>query len=298
MKKILVTGAGGFLGWNVCSAAAKEWDTFGTAFSKPAGTRGARIIKIDLTDHNTLKKAFNDILPDAVIHTAAASDPNYCQANRSEAEKINVTASLNLAGLCADRRIPFAFTSTDLVFDGLKVPYKEEDPVSPVNVYGEQKVRAEQGILKIYPDAAVCRMPLMFGNRGRTAAGFFGAMAAALKEGRELRLFTDEYRTPASGRTAASGLFLAIEKVRGLIHLGGRERVSRYEFGLMMMDIMGVNEASIVRCRQQDVSLAAPRPLDVSLDSSKAYALGYDPLPLREELERLLKRRKKSAAVK
>jgi dTDP-4-dehydrorhamnose reductase len=52
-----------------------------------------------------------------------------------------------------------------------------------------------------------------------------------LKEGKELRLFIDEFRTPVSGVTAAQGLLLALDKVRAIIHLGGKERISRYDFG-------------------------------------------------------------------
>ena len=81
MKKLLVTGASGFLGWNICRDAGKEWSIFGTVFSNPVEIAGVNIIKIDLTDYKALKILFNKIRPDAVIHTAAAANPNYCQEN-------------------------------------------------------------------------------------------------------------------------------------------------------------------------------------------------------------------------
>ncbi|HEY9600584.1 MAG TPA: sugar nucleotide-binding protein, partial [Allocoleopsis sp.] len=108
-----------------------------------------------------------------------------------------------------------------------------------------------------------------------------------LREGQELRLFTDEFRTPVSGTTAAKGLLLALEKAEGLLHLGGKERVSRYEFGRLMVEVLELPQDGLKACRQQDVPMAAPRPADVSLDSSKAFALGYAPLSIREELEGL-----------
>ena len=83
----------------------------------------------------------------------AASKPNYCQANPEDSFAINVTAAVDVARLCAARDIPMAFTSTDLVFDGTSSPYKEDDPVCPINVYGEQKAIAEQEIGKIHPAA-------------------------------------------------------------------------------------------------------------------------------------------------
>ncbi len=290
MKKLLVTGVSGFLGWNLCSEAKDVWDVTGTFCTHPVCQDGIRCVHVDLTDIVSIKKVFDDVAPDAVIHTAAASSPNYCQLHPQESKIINVDASVFMAGLCADRNIPFVFTSTDLVFDGLQAPYSEEDPVSPINIYGKQKVLAEEEVLSVYPDAAVCRMPLMFGESSPAYQNFFQQTVDALRDGGELKLFVDEYRTPASGRSAANGLLLAVEKIKGLIHLGGIERISRYNFGLLMMDVLGVNEAHLVRCEAKEMVMSAPRAQDVSLNSSKAFALGYKPLPLREELKVLFRR--------
>lgn len=288
MKKLLITGASGFLGWNICCSAYKSWEIVGTVFTHPVKIKGVKTVQTDLTHFREFKKIFKEIGPDAVIHTAALSSPDYCQQNKALTRKINVDTPVNIAGLCADAGIPFAFTSSDLVFDGLNAPYREDDPVCPVNLYGEQKVRAEQGILNRYPGAAVCRMPLMFGDPGPAASSFFQTMVTALRKGRELRLFEDEFRSPVSGQTAARGLLVAIAKMKGLYHLGGRERISRYHFGLLLMGVLGTRDAKIIRCCQKDVATAATRPPDISLDSSKAYSTGYNPLPLKDQLEELL----------
>jgi dTDP-4-dehydrorhamnose reductase len=288
MKKLLLTGASGFLGWNICQEAKGNLDIYGTVFTNPVDIPGTHTLRTDLSDFSELKQIFSDIEPDMVIHGAALSKPEYCEVNREEAKKINVDASVNIAGLCADRQIPMVFTSTDHVFDGHHAPYKEDDPVSPVNCYSEQKVLAEEGILKTYPSASVCRMPLMFGDPGPAGSSFYVTMVNSFKEGGELNLFVDEFRTPVSAKTAAQGLLLALEKAQGILHLGGCERISRYHFGLLMMDTMGIPEANIIRCRQKDVTMSALRPPDLSMDSSKAFALGFKPLPLRDELQRLL----------
>lgn len=285
MKKILVTGASGFLGWNLCQIAQKNWQVFGTYLSNVVKIPGATIYQSDLTDFNAVEQLFKNICPDAVIHTAAASKPNYCQTHPKESYAINVTASINIARLCAEYQIPCAFTSTDLVFDGKNPVYNESDRVSPICYYGEQKVIAEQKMSEIYPAIALCRMPLMFGLASPVAASFIQGMISNLQAGKEINLFIDEFRTPASAQTAASGLLLAIEKqVQGILHLGGKERISRYDFGLLLGDIWQLPTELIKPCKQADVAMVAPRSPDTSLDSSKAFALGYQPLSLKAEL--------------
>jgi len=287
MKKLLVTGASGFLGWNLCQIAQSEWQVYGTYCSQPIEISGVSVQKVDLTNFQAMKHLFQAIQPDTIIHTAAQSSPNFCQSNPEASHLINVTAACNLAGLCADASIPCVFTSTDLVFNGLNSPYQETDPVCPINLYGEQKVLAELGMLARYPRTAVCRMPLMFGIAPPTATSFMQPFIQILKAGKDLSLFTDEFRTPVSGKTAAQGLLLALEKVQGYIHLGGKERLSRYDFGRLLVETLELPATGLKACQQKDVKMAAPRPPDVSLNSSKAFALGYTPLSIREELQAL-----------
>lgn len=287
MQKLLVTGTSGFLGWNLCPLAAIAWDVYGTYCTRSTDIPNTTLLKLDLTDFQAVKVLFKTLQPAAVIHLAAQSNPNLCQTQPQASHRINVTTTCELAGLCAEAGIPFVFTSTDLVFDGRQAPYRESDPVSPLSRYGEQKVLAEEGVLNCYPNAAVCRMPLMFGAVPATASSFIQPFIQTLRAGKELKLFADEFRTPVSGTTAAKGLLLALQAVRGRIHLGGKERVSRYEFGRLMAEVLELPIANLQSCRQQDVPMPAPRPADVSLDSSIAFNLGYAPLSLRDELTAL-----------
>ncbi|MCG8367471.1 MAG: NAD(P)-dependent oxidoreductase [Pseudanabaenales cyanobacterium] len=288
MKKLWVTGASGFLGWSLCQLAKQDWSVYGVYCSKPLEAPGIRLNQLDLQDLQALKQYFKVIRPEAAIHTAAQSKPNICQIQPDETYPINVTASVNLAKLCAEAEIPYVFTSTDLVFDGQNPPYRESDPPCPINHYGEQKAIAEAEILAAYPLAAVCRMPLMFGARTPTAQSFIQPFLKTLRAGKELTLFTDEFRTPVSATTAAKGLLLALEKVHGRIHLGGQERISRYEFGQLLVEVGQFSPRQLRPCLQQDVPMPAPRPKDVSMDSAKAFALGYTPSLLKPELAAIL----------
>jgi dTDP-4-dehydrorhamnose reductase len=284
-KKLLITGASGFLGWNICRIAESDWTIFGTTFSHSLNIPRVTLMRVDLTRFRDLKGLFREVTPNAVIHTAAMADPNLCQQHRSASHKINTQVPINIAGLCSDLGIPCLFTSSDLVFDGQNPPYSEEDGPSPISFYGEQKALAEVGMKDQYPLTVICRMPLMFGNPGPVAQSFIQPMLRAIQSGERVRLFVDEFRTPVSGGDAAKGLLMALDRLPGMIHLGGPERISRYEFGRRLSDTFGLPDARLDPCRQKDVKMPAPRPPDVSLDSSKAAALGFKPSPLKKEME-------------
>jgi len=283
-KKVLVTGAGGFLGWNLCRTAVEDFNVIGVYHARPVVVKGVQGEKCDITDFRALRELFLRIKPDAVIHAAAESKPDVCQERPDLTKKINVDASLAIAGLCNDLQIPCAFTSSDLVFDGASPPYKEECALSPISVYGEQKAAAEAGMRDRHGGTVICRMPLMYGDAPPQAFSFIQPHISSILAGKKLRLFFDAFRTPVSGSAAARGLLLALGHTPDILHLGGRERLSRYDFGIKLARALGRPDTPLTAIRQKDVVLRAPRPLDVSLDSSKAMALGYNPLPVDDEL--------------
>jgi dTDP-4-dehydrorhamnose reductase len=87
--------------------------------------------------------------------------------------------------------------------------------------------------------------------------------------------------------SASQGILLALEKTTGIIHLGGKERISRYDFGVMLAEIGNFDIGLIVPKLQQEIKFTAPRPADVSLDSSKAFSLGYSPDNIKKALSKL-----------
>ena len=287
MKTLLVTGASGFLGWNICQKAKSDWAIFGTFYSHSVNFPGVSLAKIDLTLFNDLKALFREAKPAAVIHAAALSDPNFCQENHDTSYRINTEAAINIAGICGDLEIPCVFISSDLVFNGLNPPYSEEDEPSPLNVYGEHKLMAELGMKKRCASVVICRMPLMFGSSGAAGSSFLKPLLRQMKFGSVVNLFVDEFRTPLSGKNATEGLMIALEKLPDLVHFGGLERISRYEFGKLVMEVFNFPNAKLIPCRQQEIQMAAPRPRDVSLTNAKAIQMGFRPDAIKESLERL-----------
>lgn len=286
MQKLLVTGASGGLGWNLCQMASDQWDVIGTTFSQHYDLPQVTTTKVDLSDELQLKSFFEANRPDAVIHTAAMSEPNFCQTHPVESESVNVGSAVFLAKLCAKAQLPYVFTSTDLVFDDGNAPYDEDAPVAPHNLYGEQKVEAEKQIRSIHPEATVCRMPLMFGDYPNPRKGL-KPMLERLANGDKFPLFVDEFRTPVGLESACRGLLIGLEASVPLLHLGGPERLSRYEIGQIIAEAFQVAHPNLSPCHQKDVTTVAPRAADVSLNSQRAFDLGYSPLTLMEEMRRM-----------
>lgn len=285
-KNILISGAGGFLGWNLCRKAQDRYNVTGTTRNFRTWKENVPLIQCDLTDKNAVANLVDKHRPDIIIHAAAASDPNYCQEHPIDSAAINVETPAMLADICSRKGIAFLFTSTDLVFNGNTGNYNENSATDPLSLYGRQKLKAEKGILSVNSHATICRMPLMFGDAPEGSVKFLQQWICSLRSGMELTLFYDEYRTPVSATDACSGILLFCEKECGIIHLGGKERLSRYELGCMIAEVGGFPISKIKRCSLKDITMAAPRPKDVSLDSSRAFAAGYNPGKIRDELEK------------
>lgn len=284
-KKIVVTGAAGFLGYHLARLAAADYEVYGFYHNKQVTTAGVTMLRCDITNYIETGNVLDDIEPDALIHLAAVSDANYCQQHKGESFTVNVEATENLAGICSDFNIPFVFASTDLVFDGKKGRYREGDAKNPLSLYGEQKAKAEEDTVKIYPKSLIVRLPLMFGAAEAGEGKYLQQFITKLKAGEAVKLFLDEYRSVCGAKSISAGILHFLFTQSGVLHLAGKQRLSRYEFGLKAAKAFGLNESLIESCLQKDVVMAAPRPADVSLDVSKALVLGYAPLLADEELK-------------
>lgn len=286
-RKLFVTGASGFLGYHLLHVAQKEWEVYGLTHTQSIATSSATLVNCDIRNYIELGNYIDDIEPDVIIHAAAISDANYCQQNKELSYAVNVEAAMNIAGIAADYNIPFAFTSTDLVFDGKQGMYKEEDDKNPLSVYGEQKSEAEDEIRSIYPSATIFRLPLMIGAPEASRSNYLKNFLQQISEGQKATLFYDEYRSACGAKSIAQGMLTLLGNNSDLppvVHIAGPERLSRYDIGLAIAKAFGLSETMLQSMSQKDLQMAAPRPADVSLDISKAVALGYQPVALAEEL--------------
>ncbi|MDJ0782078.1 MAG: NAD(P)-dependent oxidoreductase [Desulfosarcinaceae bacterium] len=291
--RLLVTGMSGFLGRSLAhyliqTSALAAGEVVATCHQRRLPIDGVSPISVDLADQPALLQNLDEVRPRAVIHMAAVSQPNQCETDATGSAAVNVAASTTIARWCARHAKPLVFTSTDLVFDGKQPPYRESAQPNPLNAYARQKVSAEAAIQTYCPNAVICRLPLLFGFGGSEATGFAHEMVIAIAAKRPIRLFTDEFRTPLSTVCAAKALVAALRWPGDIYHLGGTERISRYAFGQRIAAVLGVGDAHLQPITQADLSMAARRPRDVSLNNRKARAFGFAPQDLDAAIREML----------
>jgi dTDP-4-dehydrorhamnose reductase len=264
---VLITGAAGLIGHYLLTTAprwAPQWEV-----------RGLTRQDVDLTDAGALRRLWRDLHPHAVIHCAAQSRTGPCQQNPALARRINVDATAFLAELSAD--IPFLFFSSGQVFDGAKGWYVETDSVNPLNVYGETKAEAERLVLQ-NPRHSVIRVGLNAGTSQTGDRSFVEDMKHSVKDGTSLTLFTDEFRCPLPAGMTARAIWELIGQDRpGLYHLGGAERLSRWEIGQALTPWYP-ELAGLIRPGSARDYVGAPRPPDLSMNCDKLQGLLSFPL--------------------
>jgi len=276
--RIVVTGASGQLGsYLIDRLSGGPHEVVGWS-GRAQQLRGDFTLEpVDLTDSVAVAAALEKTDPDVVIHLAAISSTEAARREPELAEAVNVAGTRRLADWAArhDRRL--LYTSTDLVFDGSKAWNTEDDPARPILEYGRTKHDAEPAVLAT-SRGLVARVGLLYGPSRSGKAGYFDRAFASMRAGTPQSFFTDEFRTPLDFNTASAILVrLAESESTGLIHVGGPERLSRFDLARRAAAAVLEVDPSVVRAnRRADLPSAEPRPADVSLDSSRLRRLFPD----------------------
>lgn len=278
---LLLTGATGFLGPRLVPALAP----YGRVIRASRTASGPDAVRMDLEDPDSVRRAFDAARPSAVVHAGAMARPDDCEREPARARRVNLEAARELARLCAGARARLVHLSTDLVFDGEKGFYAEDDPVNPISVYGRTKLASEEAVLAAAPGAVVLRVASLYGRPLGAARCFVDELRASLSRGEPTGAFEDQWRTATAADRLHEVLLavLADPDLSGVYHWGGADRATRYELALALCRAFGWDERLVRRTRAADKRLPAPRPRDSSLDSSRlAGALGLAPVTLAE----------------
>lgn len=286
--RLLVTGATGLLGRVAVLDHRDRHEVVALTHSQPLDIPGVRSVPVDLTDEGALARAWDEVQPDLVLHTAALATIEACERDPGLARRINVDASAALARLAASAGARMVHVSTDAVFDGTAGPYRESDQPAPLSVYARTKLAAEEAVLGSAPDALVARVNFFGWSRSgtRSLAEFF---VNALSQGTAVTGFTDVEFTSLYSRDTASRLVSAAEVgLAGLFHVGSSDRLSKFEFGRALARTFGFDETLVQPGSVAALGAGAVRSNRLSMDSSAFAAATGRPMPtLAEGLERM-----------
>ncbi|MEY2751963.1 MAG: hypothetical protein RLZZ550_1934 [Verrucomicrobiota bacterium] len=269
--KIIVTGASGFLGREVCLAALRR----GHEVLALGGVRApivpgvAQARAFDLCAEAALESLVLEEFPHAVVHCAALPTIETCLADPARARALNTEVPKKLAQLCFHLGAKLVHLSTDTVFDGVHGGYQSTDQPKPLNLYGETKAAAEVEVLRYGREhAAVLRTSPIIGNSATGDRGLHERLFVAWREGKATPLFTDEIRQPVEVSNLADVTVELCERgnLSGLYHWAGTEAMSRHEIGLRIARHFGLAAESLIRpIARSEVPSAGARPRDLSL---------------------------------
>jgi dTDP-4-dehydrorhamnose reductase len=268
-QRFLLTGATGYFGAYLLREAQRIADPIAAWSGSQTGELfGTKLHTIDLCQKNRVADYFRAAGPSLVVHSAAWATISRCFRDPPAARRVNVEGTRLLAELSEQSRARLLFVSTDLVFDGTRGMYDERDAPAPTSVYGQTKVDAEQAVLAC-PDSVVVRVSLLFGPSLTGRPSFFDQQVAALRNREPCELFQDEWRTPLGLHAAAAAIMrIARSGFRGLVHVGGPERMSRLEMGHRLAAFLHCDPSILVSTNRPVSGSIEPRPRDVSLDST------------------------------
>jgi dTDP-4-dehydrorhamnose reductase len=277
--RLLITGASGLLGLNLCLDALRSHTVIGV-------DQGAlvaapfELIQLDLIEAGAIERVLRESRADAVIHCAAIADVDLCEREPELAWRVNSELAGEMAAICAWSGVRLIHISTDAVFDGTKTgQYTEADEPHPMGVYAQTKYSAETSVLGANHDAIVARVNFYGWSAGgtRSLAEFF---VNNLSSGRAVRGFTDVTFCPMLVNDLAKILMKALEmRLNGLFHAVGSVPTTKYEFGQALARRFGYDGSLISADSVDRAGLSARRAHNLSLSVHKLSTALGEPIP-------------------
>jgi dTDP-4-dehydrorhamnose reductase len=282
MTEILVIG-GGLLGRALACASRNDYETVLTYNTKPPEIEGCTAYRMEITRSVDLIRSLK---PDYIILAAAMTGVDRCEVDREEAWRTNALGPRAVASAARDIGAKLIYVSTDYIFDGQRGMYREEDPASPVNYYGESKLAGERFVQEISRDYVIARTSVLYGWNP-FKLNFVTWVVDELKRGNQIRIVKDQYTSPTLSSNLAE-MILCIKDQTGVFHASGSERINRYDFSLRIARAFGLDEALICPITSDQLNWKAKRPMDSSLDIS-AVSRFTKPLNVDEGLKAMVK---------
>jgi dTDP-4-dehydrorhamnose reductase len=229
---VLVTGKNGQLGSEL-QLLAKEYGQFEFSFTDVA--------ELDITDEQKVNAFFENNRPVICINAAAYTAVDKAETDKELALKINAEAVGYLAANCNKIGAKFIHVSTDYVFDGTATtPYKEDHPVSPVNFYGESKLRGEEEAISKNSETVVIRTSWVYSFFGNN---FVKTMLRLMKERESINVINDQFGSPTYAADLAAAIMnISIQEKpkAGVYHFSNEGVISWFDFAIAIRDLAGL----------------------------------------------------------
>ena len=284
MKKIMVTGSNGLLGQKLTdlSLLDPEIELIATSIGPNRhNIKGGYVYEeLDILDQDRLHDLVEKYQPDAIIHTAAMTNVDTCEVERTKCYALNVQAVKNLVQVCEEMDIQLIHLSTDFIFDGEDGPYTEEAEPNPLSYYGETKLESELILKKSSCRWAILRTIIVYGIVNDMSRSNIVLWAkGALEKGEPINVVNDQWRMPTLAEDLAECCLLAVKKnASGVFNVSGKDLMSILEIVERVADHYGLDKSLIRAISAESLNQAARRPRKTGFILDKAiFELGYSP---------------------
>lgn len=284
MKKILITGSNGLLGQKLVTLLKVMPDVELVATAKGENRihdkNGYHFYQMDITNETEVLKVISATKPNVIIHTAAMTNVDQCESEKELCWEMNVNAVKYLVNACQSADCMLVHLSTDFIFDGEAGPYDENAKPKPISYYGESKLAAEEVILNSKIRWAIARTVLVYGIVGdMSRTNIILWVKKSLEDGKNIKVVTDQFRTPTLAEDLAMGCWLIAQKeAKGIFNISGKDFLTPYEMAIKTADFFGLDKSLIAMADSSTFSQPAKRPPRTGFIIDKAIGLlGYKP---------------------
>lgn len=282
---VLILGASGLLGSRVFSSFTSQFETYGTFFKSPI-SHNKKMLKLDATNFTDLSQAVESLKPSRVINCLGLTNVEECDERPEASWKLNTEIPIFLSRLSMQVSAQFVQISTDHFYSESKTPRSESTFMNAINQYSFTKLAAERSILLENPSALILRTNF-FGYSSKIDKSILNFAINAFGRNQQINGFEDVIFSPVGVSEISRFLMSELaEKTSGLLNFSTEGAISKYDFLMLVGQIMGFSGSNVKKSSIALSSLTVERPNYLALNPSRLiHDLGYVMPSLRAMLE-------------